>query len=130
MNKSKGFGYCGKPCCLCTVSKCQGCKAEGDFDHSNCENYRCAINRELKYCHQCVDFPCEKGTMCETVSQGMSKFLQMFTEDETLSYLEKNERNGMLYHYLHTLQGDYHQAKTPEKVMELILKGSDTNLLD
>ena len=67
--------------------------------------------------------------MCETVTQGMSKFLQIFTEEETLTYLEKNERNGMLYHYLHTLQGDYHQADTPEKVMELILKGSDANLL-
>ena len=130
MKKEKGFGYCGKPCCLCTISKCPGCRAEGDMDHSDCENFRCAKNRELTYCHQCVDFPCQKGVLSDTVPVGVSKFLQIFTEEEALEYLEKNERNGMLYHYLYTLKGDYDKAETPEDVMKLILKGSQENLLE
>ncbi len=130
MNKEKKTGYCGKPCCLCTISNCQGCKITGDIDHSRCENYRCAINRELPYCYQCVDFPCNKEAMCDVVNVGFSKFLQIFTMDELLEYLERNERNGMLYHYLTTLKGDYHKAKTPEDVMKYILKGSDENLLE
>ena len=130
MDKSKKFGYCGKACCLCTISNCQGCKIAGEHDHSHCENYRCALNRELSYCHQCVDFPCDKGCMTEVVPQGISKFLQIFSEEEALEYLEKNERNGMLYHYLTPLKCDYDKAATPEDVMKYILKGSDENLLD
>lgn len=129
MIKEKRIGYCGKPCSLCTISQCPGCRAEGDIDHSSCENYRCAINRELTYCHQCVDFPCGKGALKEVVPVGISKFLQLFSEEETLEYLERNERNGMLYHYLETLKGDYDKAATPEDVMRIILKGSDENLL-
>lgn len=130
MQREKRIGFCGKPCSLCSVSKCPGCRVDGDIDHSRCENYRCVKNRELTYCHQCVDFPCSKGALTEVVPLGVSKFLQIFTEEETLDYLARNERNGMLYHYLYTLRGDYDRAETPDDVMEMILKGSDENLLN
>ncbi len=45
------------------VLPCDGCSSlEGKCPviHGQCETYRCAVEKEIKYCYECDDFPCTK----------------------------------------------------------------------
>lgn len=50
-------------------------------------------------------------------------FIRDNGEDELMSLLERNERNGMVYHYPGQIVGDYDAAATEAELMELIRKG-------
>ncbi|RLF07756.1 MAG: hypothetical protein DRJ60_01945 [Thermoprotei archaeon] len=52
------YSYCGIVCSLCrayTQGECEGCDA-----HINvCEYAKCCLNKGLKCCFECGDFPCK-----------------------------------------------------------------------
>lgn len=59
------YGYCGKPCALCTRyrtegdSRCPGCSCDGYYTEP-CKVHRCVREKGLDHCGQCGDFPCPK----------------------------------------------------------------------
>lgn len=56
--KPELIGCCGFFCGCCPdffTNKCKGCFEEGG---EGCFTYRCVINKGLRFCGECADFPC------------------------------------------------------------------------
>jgi hypothetical protein len=56
---------CGIHCKSCPgvrIFNCKGCREEkGQIrNFPICKTYECVTNKELKFCYECDDFPCEK----------------------------------------------------------------------
>ena len=65
--KCPQFSACGLNCGLCPryhtsgTSRCPGCAGEGfSAKHPNCGVLSCCQRKNLEYCFQCDEFPCEK----------------------------------------------------------------------
>lgn len=54
------IGRCGVACAVCKYYKnvCLGCGDENQ-NETICVIYKCADKRNVKYCIQCNDFPCD-----------------------------------------------------------------------
>ncbi|MBN2243002.1 MAG: hypothetical protein JW793_09960 [Acidobacteria bacterium] len=50
-------------------------------------------------------------------------FIKQYGAEFLLECLEKNERNGMMYHYPGTLTGDYDMPNTEDEIIDMILTG-------
>lgn len=50
-------------------------------------------------------------------------FAKQYGVERLLDCLEKNEHDGVAYHYSGSLQGDYDVPRTEDAVIEMILHG-------
>lgn len=119
-----GIAYCGLACCLCSESaECPGCQNGGCPGHESCLNYNCARDRDVSGCWECSDFPCGRGihkTSPRTLS--FAKFAKKHGTEHLLDCLERNHREGVIYHCPGGLTGDYDRL-TKQEIFRLLENG-------
>lgn len=122
MKRELGIARCGLACCLCSENnKCSGCNTGECPDKEWCENRKCSLENNYEHCSDCTQ-DCHKGLLSKVKPYGFIQFIKRYGEDELLDCLEKNERNGVIYHR-EGLIGDYDNFEDVEKLIEFIKTG-------
>ena len=125
MKRGLGFGRCGLACCLCSEnSNCIGCRSDGCPGKEWCENRKCSVEKGVSSCADC-GAECGKGLLGKIKPLGFTMFIRRYGEEKLLSCLERNEKNGVVYHR-EGIVGDYDGFGEPEKLIEFILTGKKT----
>jgi hypothetical protein len=126
MEREKGFAYCGLACCVCSEnSNCVGCRNEGCKDKQWCKNFTCCKEKGRKGCYECDQFPCVGSMLDKPRILGFSRFIALYGEDTFLACLERNEKEGIVYHYPGKLTGDYDTKQSEKELFDLILYGKE-----
>lgn len=108
MKRELGIARCGLACCVCNENTdCPGCHADGCKDREWCKNRACTINKGLRGCWLCDDFPCEGGMLAKPRIRAFAAYVRERGEGALMDCLERNERAGVRYHYPGELVGDY-----------------------
>lgn len=109
-------------CCLCTENAdCNGCGLNGCPDNDVCENKKCSIEKELTHCYKCEE-NCKKGLLGKIKPYTFTLFAKKYGEEKLLDCLERNEKNGVVYHR-DGINGDYDDFDDVEQLMNFILTG-------
>ena len=124
MEREKGVAYCGLACCVCSESAgCPGCREEGCKDKEWCKPFHCCKERGLEGCWQCPDFPCGAPMLQKPRVRVFAQCIGEYGEAQVMDWLERNARQGLLYHYPGQLVGDYDQPDTDEGIRRLLTEG-------
>lgn len=122
MRREMGIARCGLACCLCTEGKnCGGCNTENCPDKDWCENRKCSMEKKIAHCYDCKE-ACQTGLLQKIKPYGFTLFAKRYGEEELLNCLERNEKNGVVYHR-EGINGDYDQFDDVEKLIEFIKTG-------
>lgn len=122
MKRELGIARCGLACCLCAQNeKCGGCDSEGCSGAAWCENRKCSIEKNMAGCYDCTE-DCHKGLLNKIKPYGFSTFVKMYGEEELLDCLERNEKNGVVYHR-EGITGDYDDFDNVEELISFIKTG-------
>ena len=122
MKRKLGIARCGLACCLCTENvDCNGCGSNGCPDNDSCENKKCSIAKELTHCYECEE-NCRKGLLSKIKPYTFTLFSKKYGEEKLLDCLERNEKNGIVYHR-EGIHGDYDDFDDVERLMNFILTG-------
>lgn len=122
MKRESGIARCGLACCLCSEDdKCNGCSSNNCPDKDWCENRRCTIEKGLSHCYECNE-DCKKGLLNKIKPYAFTLFVKKYGEAELLDCLERNEKNGIIYHR-DGINGDYDDFDNIEDLMEFIKAG-------
>lgn len=98
MKRELGKARCGLACCLCSENDhCLGCSSAQCTDKDWCENRKCSIEKNCSHCYDCGE-NCRKGLLSKIKPYGFTLFIKKYGEEELLNCLERNERNGVVYH--------------------------------
>lgn len=129
MKKEFGIARCGLACCLCSENEsCPGCLADGCAGKDWCEIRKCAIEKGVLHCFECENAEtCGKGILAKQKPKAFTLFAKKYGAERLLECLERNERNGIVYHRNpqdHT--GDYDVFSNTADVMSLIENGKET----
>jgi len=124
MNREKGIAYCGLACAVCGQNEtCVGCRSEGCINKEWCKNFNCCKEKGINGCWECIDFPCKGGMLDKVRVRAFASFVKKNGEDLFLECLEKNEKDGIVYHYPGSLSGDYDKFETIEEIVDMIKNG-------
>ena len=124
MDKSKGLAYCGLACAVCGENKgCAGCRNDGCINREWCKNRNCCRTKGISGCWKCDEFPCSGTMLDKTRVRAFASFIKQYGEEALLNCLEKNEHDGIVYHYPCKLTGDYDIPETEEKIIHMIMNG-------
>jgi hypothetical protein len=122
MDKTKGFGYCGLACCICSENAaCPGCRNAGCRDKDWCKSFGCAPKKGLAGCWACVDFPCDNPIFAKPRVRTFARLLDELGEEKFIAILTVNEEAGIVYHYPGQLVGDYDQPGTEDGIRKLVM---------
>ena len=122
MKRELGIARCGLACCLCSENdKCNGCGSGGCAYKDICENLKCSAERNLSACSECKE-ECKKGLLSKIKPYTFTLFIKRYGIDELLDCLERNEKNGIVYHR-EGIIGDYDDFDDPEKLIAFIKTG-------
>ncbi len=122
MKRELGIARCGLACCLCSENDhCSGCNSGECPDKAWCENRRCSIEKGIAHCYDC-DAACRKGLLSKIKPFAFTVFVKRFGEEELLDCLEKNEKNGVIYHR-EGIIGDYDAFDNVEELISFIKSG-------
>ena len=122
MKRELGIARCGLACCLCSENEhCRGCNSADCPDKDCCENRKCSIKKNISHCHDC-DLDCKKGLLSKIKPYGFSLFVKRYGEEELLNCLERNEKNGIIYHR-DGINGDYDDFDDVEALIRFIKDG-------
>lgn len=122
MKRELGIARCGLACCLCSENDhCSGCNSGECPDKAWCENRRCSIEKGIAHCYDC-DAACRKGLLSKIKPFAFTVFVRRFGEEELLDCLEKNEKNGVIYHR-EGIIGDYDAFDNVEELISFIKSG-------
>ena len=123
MKRELGIARCGLACCLCTENPgCNGCGSNGCPDNDFCENKKCSIEKGLTHCYECEE-ECRKGLLSKIKPYTFNLFVKKYGEEKLLDCLERNEKNGVVYHR-EGINGDYDDFDDVEQLMNFILTGA------
>lgn len=123
-NKEKGIAYCGLACAVCGENAaCAGCRNEGCINKDWCKNFKCCKQKGINGCWECSDFPCSGGMLDKVRIKAFASFVKEHGEDKFFECLERNDKNGILYHYQGKLTGDYDKYNTEEEIKNMIMYG-------
>ena len=104
----KGMALCGLACCVCSENPtCAGCRNEGCKDRSWCQPFNCCKQKKLNGCWECPAFPCDNPMFNKQRVRAFAAFVLEHGEAALIRALQKNEADGVLYHYPGRLVGDY-----------------------
>lgn len=122
MKRELGIARCGLACCLCTENEhCRGCDS-GDCPGVNgCENRRCSMEKSISHCYECEE-NCKRGLLQKIKPYGFSLFIKRYGKEALLDCLERNEKNGVVYHRS-GVDGDYDDFVDVEKLIDFIKTG-------
>lgn len=124
MKKELGIARCGLACCLCSENNnCKGCNKDLNKDFSWCENRKCSIEKNINNCYECKDNNCRKGMFNKIKPSAFTEFVRRYGLEKLLDCLERNERNGIIYHR-QGIVGDYDNFDDIEKLINFIKKGN------
>ena len=122
MKRELGIARCGLACCLCSENThCTGCSSSECPDKQWCENRKCSIERGLDACYLCSE-DCKKGLLHKIKPYGFIKFIQQYSVETLLDCLERNEKNGVVYHR-EGINGDYDDFDDVDALIEFIKTG-------
>lgn len=122
MKRELGIARCGLACCLCSENDhCRGCNSGDCPDKAWCINRKCSIDKGLSHCFECNE-NCRKGLLGKIKPYGFSLFNKRYGLEELLNCLERNEKNGVLYHR-DGINGDYDEFDDAEKLINFIKTG-------
>ena len=123
MKRELGIARCGLACCLCSENEhCNGCNSEDCPDKDWCENRKCSLEKSVAHCYECPE-DCHKGLLSKIKPYGFTLFAKRYGEDVLLNCLERNEKNGVVYHR-EGIVGDYDDFDDAEKLIGFILSGT------
>lgn len=124
MDRSQGMAYCGLACCICSENThCAGCRKEGCKDKEWCQSFHCCKEKGLNGCWECADFPCQNQMLDKLRVRTFAKCIAAYGEGQLMDLLEKNELNGVVYHYEGKLVGDYDKPQSEEEIKQLLFRG-------
>lgn len=121
MRRELGIAKCGLACCLCSDTNCPGCNADGCKEKDWCENRNCTLQKGLAGCYLCEE-PCQKGLLSKLKPHTFILFIKKYGLDMLLDCLERNEKNGILYHRK-GFHGDYDDFDSEDALLQFILTG-------
>ena len=122
MKREMEIARCGLACCLCSQNEdCHGCGLQGCTGSAWCENLKCSKGKNLKGCYEC-ETPCEKGLLKKVKPNAFTMFARLYGVQELLDCLERNEKNGIIYHRS-GIDGDYDDFEDINKLVEFIKTG-------
>ena len=123
MKRELGIARCGLACCLCSENEhCNGCNSGDCPDKDWCENRKCSLEKSVEHCYECPE-DCHKGLLSKIKPYGFTLFAKRYGEDVLLNCLERNEKNGVVYHR-EGIVGDYDDFDNVEKLIGFILSGT------
>ena len=123
MKRELGIARCGLACCLCSENEhCSGCNSGDCPDKDWCENRKCSLEKSVAHCYECPE-DCHKGLLSKIKPYGFTLFAKRYGEDVLLNCLERNEKNGVVYHR-EGIVGDYDDFDVAEKLIGFILSGT------
>ncbi|MDE6766982.1 MAG: DUF3795 domain-containing protein, partial [Eubacterium sp.] len=113
---------CGLACCLCAENEsCSGCFADDCKDKDWCYNRKCSIEKSISHCYKCEN-NCREGLLGKIKPYAFTLFAERYGIDKLLDCLERNEKNGVVYHRK-GIVGDYDDFEDAEKLIEFIKNG-------
>lgn len=122
MKRELGIARCGLACCLCSENEsCKGCNSGDCPDKDWCENRKCSQEKGLEHCYECSE-DCRKGLLGKIKPYAFSLVAKEYGEQYLLDCLQKNERNGVIYHR-EGISGDYDDFDDVEKLVSFIKAG-------
>ena len=122
MKRELGIARCGLACCLCSEnSHCAGCNSWDCPDKEWCENRKCSIEKGLSNCFECNE-KCRKGLLGKIKPYGFTLFVKRYGLTELLNCLERNEKNGIIYHR-NGINGDYDEFDDVNELINFIKTG-------
>lgn len=122
MKRELGIARCGLACCLCSENvRCSGCNSGECPDKDWCVNRTCSIEHGYEHCYAC-ESACKKGLLSKIKPYGFTLFVKRFGEKELLDCLERNEKNGIVYHR-DGIHGDYDDFDDVEQLISFIKTG-------
>lgn len=77
--------------------------------------------KNIIHCYDCSEM-CRKGLLCKIKPYAFTLFVKRYGEEELLNCLERNEKNGIVYHR-DGIIGDYDHFDDVEKLIEFIRTG-------
>lgn len=120
MKREYGIARCGLACCLCSENTtCRGCSSGDCPGAEGCENRSCSLSRQIGHCFDCTE-PCRNGLLRKI--KPFTEFARRFGEKHLLDCLERNEKNGVVYHRA-GVQGDYDDFDDVEALISFIETG-------
>ncbi len=126
MKRELGIARCGLACCLCSENAhCRGCDSGDCPGFSWCENRKCSAEKGLKHCYECGE-DCRKQLLGKIKPYGFTHFARLYGEKELLDCLERNEKNGVVYHR-EGITGDYDDFEDTEELIRFIRTGKRSN---
>ncbi len=122
MKRELGIARCGLACCLCSENDhCAGCNSGECPDKSWCENRKCSLEKAYPHCYEC-ESDCTKGMLSKMKPLGLTLFAKRYGEEKLLDCLERNEKNGVVYHR-DGIVGDYDGFDNVEALINFIMTG-------
>ena len=122
MRRELGIARCGLACCLCSENiKCTGCNSGECPGKEWCENRKCSVKKDITGCYQCEE-ECHKGLLNKIKPYGFMQFIKRYGIEELLDCLERNEKNGVVYHR-EGINGDYDDFDNVEELITFIKSG-------
>lgn len=122
MKRELGIARCGLACCLCSENEsCGGCFADDCKDKDWCRNRKCSIEKGISHCYACEN-KCRDGLLGKIKPYAFTLFAEKYGVDTLLDCLERNEKNGVVYHR-EGIIGDYDDFDDAEKLIEFIKYG-------
>ena len=122
MKRELGIARCGLVCCICSENDhCGGCDSGDCPGFSWCENRQCSAEKNLKHCYECGE-DCRKQMLAKIKPYGFTLFVKRYGEAELLDCLERNEKNGIVYHRQGII-GDYDDFDDVEELIRFIRTG-------
>jgi len=82
---------------------------------------KCSITKGLTHCYECEE-NCRKGLLSKIKPYAFTLFAKKYGEEKLLDCLERNEKNGIVYHR-NGINGDYDDFDDVEQLMDFILTG-------
>ena len=120
----KGMALCGLACCVCSENPtCAGCRNEGCKDRSWCQPFNCCKQKKLNGCWECPAFPCDNPMFNKQRVRAFAAFVLEHGEAALIRALQKNEADGVLYHYPGRLVGDYDLPESGSAIRAMLLRG-------
>ncbi|HOJ12345.1 MAG TPA: DUF3795 domain-containing protein [Clostridiales bacterium] len=124
MDRGKGIAYCGLACCVCSENAtCAGCRNEGCKNKEWCKSFNCCKIKGLNGCWECSEFPCKNQMLDKLRVRTFAKFIAEYGEEKFMDAIEKNELDGIVYHYEGQIIGDYDNTQGEDEIRQLLLRG-------
>lgn len=99
----------------------RGCAFGECPDKEWCENLKCSLEKGITNCFLC-EGDCKKGLLSKIKPYGFTLFVKRYGVEELLDCLERNEKNGVVYHR-EGINGDYDDFDDVEELIDFIKSG-------